>query len=213
MPHSRTDTIRGLFRLDGRSDWKIGVVTVVGTLALIAQDYVDLTPWPTVDDLLVYFLLPMATILLVFRESPREYGLKLGDWRAGIVLTLGAIVIMAPILWLVVRGDPAMRGYYQADMSDLLRGRIALQLFAWEFLFRGFWLFGYSRKFGANAIWLQAVPFALAHLGKPGIETASTIFGGFAFGWIAYRTRSFLYPFAIHLFVTSFTIWLAAGAG
>ena len=57
-----------------------------------------------------------------------------------------------------------------------------LDLIGWEFFFRGWILFGYARKFGPEALWLHAVPFALAHIGKPEVETLSTIFGGFAFG-------------------------------
>ena len=87
-----------------------------------------------------------------------------------------------------------------------------LDLIGWEFFFRGFLLFTYARRFGADALWLQAVPFALAHIGKPSIETLSTIFGGFAFGWLAYRTRSFLYPFLVHWFISTFVILVAAGA-
>ncbi len=58
---------------------------------------------------------------------------------------------------------------------------------------------------------LQAVPFALAHLTKPPLETLSTIFGGIAFGWVAWRTRSFIYPFLIHWFVTTVVILVAMG--
>jgi membrane protease YdiL (CAAX protease family) len=78
-------------------------------------------------------------------------------------------------------------------------------------LFRGWILFGYLRKFGPEALWLQAVPFAIMHVTKPELETLSTIFGGFFFGWVAYRTNSFLYPFLIHWFVASFTILAAGG--
>ena len=84
-------------------------------------------------------------------------------------------------------------------------------MFGWEFFFRGFLLSAYARRFGANALWLQAVPFALAHIGKPEIETLSTIFGGFALGWIGYRARSFVYPFLLHWFIATFTILVAAG--
>jgi len=51
----------------------------------------------------------------------------------------------------------------------------------------------------------------MAHIGKPEIETLSTIFGGFAFGWVAWRTRSFLYPFLIHWFISTFIILVSAG--
>ena len=125
------------------------------------------------------------------------------------MLTTIGIVIMAIILWFVAQ-NPAMQSYYKPQV-DGLPWNTFLDLFGWEFLFRGFILFAFVRKFGVEALWLQAVPFALAHIGKPEIETLSTIFGGFAFGWVAYRTRSFVYPFLIHWFVASFTIVVAAG--
>jgi membrane protease YdiL (CAAX protease family) len=56
------------------------------------------------------------------------------------------------------------------------------------------------------------VPFALAHLGKPEVETLSTIFGGFLFGLVAWRSKSFLYAFLIHWFVATFTIYVAGSA-
>ena len=68
-----------------------------------------------------------------------------------------------------------------------------------------------SRSAGKVTVKRLRVPFALAHISKPEVETLSTIFGGFAFGWVAYRTRSFLYPFLIHWFVASFIILIAAG--
>ena len=42
-----------------------------------------------------------------------------------------------------------------------------LQMFAWEFLFRGFLLFALADLFGPYAMWIQTVPFAMAHFGKP----------------------------------------------
>ena len=104
-----------------------------------------------------------------------------------------------------------MQQYYESQVAGL-PWTTFLDLLGWEFFFRGFILFTYTRKFGPDGLWLQAVPFALAHIGKPEIEALSTIFGGFVFGWIAYRTRSFLYPFLIHWFVATFTILVAAGA-
>jgi membrane protease YdiL (CAAX protease family) len=179
-------------------------------LAIMVESYNSLTKWETLDRFLLFFILPMGIILFVFRENPRDYGFQLGDWRAGLVLTLGSILIMAPILFFIGRSNSSMKEYYNWQLG-LLPWDMLVQLFAWEFLFRGWLLFGYARKFGPEAIWLQAVPFALAHLGKPEVETLSTIFGGFIFGWIAYRTRSFLYPYIIHFFVASFTIIVAAG--
>jgi uncharacterized protein len=206
-------------------DWKIAVLTIVSTTLLIVDNYHPvLFPWVKwipawgstglpaqyLNRGVLYFVIPMLIILVVFRQHPGEYGFTVGDWKAGIVLTLGGIVVIAPILWLVLHANTGMRSYYQ-PMAANLPWNTLLDLFSWEFLFRGFLLFGYARKFGPEAIWIQAVPFALAHIGKPEVETLSTILGGFAFGWVAWRTKSYLYPLLIHWFVASFVILLAAG--
>jgi membrane protease YdiL (CAAX protease family) len=154
-------------------------------------------------------IVPLAIILLVFRENPVNYGFTFGDWKVGLLLTLAGTILISPLLWLTGHGA-AMKAYYALQVGGLPWNTF-LDLFGWEFLFRGFILFAYSRRFGPDALWLQAVPFALAHIGKPEVETLSTIFGGFVFGWVAYRTRSFVYPFLIHWFVASFTIIVAAG--
>ena len=84
-----------------------------------------------------------------------------------------------------------------------------VELVAWEFFFRGFIFFGYQEQFGDHALWLQAVPFALAHFGKPAAETLTTLFGGFLFALVARQTGSCFYPFLIHLFVALFTKFVA----
>lgn len=199
-----------IFAIKERFDWKIAVLTIVSTIVIIVERYDEITPWETLDRFLLFFLIPMAVLLIVFKDTPNDYGFQIGDWRTGLVLTFGSIILIAPILYVLARSDPSMKDYYKWQVQ-FLPWKLLVEMFAWEFLFRGWLLFGYARKFGPEAIWLQAVPFALAHLGKPEIETLSTIFGGFVFGWIAYRTRSFLYPFVIHFFVSSFTIIVAAG--
>jgi membrane protease YdiL (CAAX protease family) len=162
------------------------------------------------DRVILYLFIPLIFTLFFFRENPREYGLTLGDWKAGLVITFVGILIMGPIIWFLGKSDPAMKNYYSSHVAGL-PWTTFLDLIGWEFFFRGWILFGYARKFGPDALWLQAVPFALAHIGKPEVETLSTIFGGFAFGWVAWRTRSFLYPFLIHWFISTFIILVSAG--
>jgi len=217
--------MRRLFGVKLRLDWKIAILTIVSTIVLMVDYYhfpiLQWTEWfsgwdasglslKILDRTLLYFIIPMFFILVVFRENPKDYGFSFGDWKAGIITTLGAIIVIAPILWLVGGGDVSIQNYYK-PMETGLPWSTLLDLFGWEFIFRGWLLFGYAHKFGPDAIWLQAVPFALAHLGKPELETLSTIFGGFAFGWVAWRTRSFVYPLIIHWFVASFMIIVAAG--
>jgi membrane protease YdiL (CAAX protease family) len=190
-------------------DWKVVGATVAATLLLMVDAYHRLTINKGYDRLILYLIVPLVIIIIAFRENPKAYGFSLGDWKLGLVLTVASIVLIAPVLWFVARGG-AMKTYYESQVSGLPWNTF-IDLFGWEFFFRGFILFAYARKMGANALWLQAMPFALAHIGKPEAEALSTIFGGFVFGWIAYRTRSFLYPFLIHWFVASFTIVVAAG--
>lgn len=206
-------------------DWKIAVLTIVSTLLLMVDHYYyPLLPWTKwfpawestglslkiLDRTLMYFVIPMFFVLVVFRENPKKYGFTFGDWKAGIIITLGGILLIAPVLWLVARADSSMQDYYKSQVSGLPWNTL-LDLFGWEFIFRGWLLFGYGRKFGAEAMWLQAVPFALAHISKPEVETLSTIFGGFLFGLVGWRTKSFVYPLLIHWFVSSFVILVSAG--
>ncbi len=160
----------------------------------------------------LYFILPVIIILLLFREPLSAYGFTLGKWKAGLIWTVGTAVIMALILTIVAR-TPAMQTYYQARAPKGLNRLIYLtgvELFAWEFMWRGFILFGLARIIGPGpAILFQAIPFAFMHLGKPEVETLSTIFGGIGFGFVAWQTESFLYPFLIHWFIASFTILAA----
>lgn len=192
-------------------DWKIVFVTIVSTLLLMVDHYHKLTGYKYWDRIILYLIVPLALIVFIFRENPREYGFALGDWKLGLSYTALGILFMAPIIYLLGSDNLAMKAYYERFLPGL-PWTTFLDLFGWEFLFRGWILFAYARKFGNEALWLQAVPFAVAHISKPEVETLSTIFGGFAFGWVAWRTKSFLYPFLIHWFIATFVILAAAGA-
>lgn len=217
-----------------RMDWKTVTAIVVSTLALteghyrydVLRDAIlvasrhsgplwQLGAW-TLDILnreFWYLIVPLMTILLIFRESPAKYGFRVGDWKAGLVLTLAGCVGVTIIMSAIARTG-AFRAYYTPQALPLpkLVYENALDLFGWEFIFRGFLLFALYRTLGPYAIVLQAVPFAIAHFGKPELETLSCIFGGSAFGYIAWRTRSFLYPFLIHWYLVTVTILFASGA-
>jgi membrane protease YdiL (CAAX protease family) len=193
-----------------RFDRNVAVVTIISTLLLIVDAYFRITPSKTYDRLLLYLLIPLLVVLVVLRGRPAEYGFGLGDWRAGLALTGLGVLLSAPLIWFAAR-QPAMQAYYASQLTGV-PWTTFLELIGWEFFFRGFLLWTYVRRFGPDGIWLQAVPFALAHIGKPSLETLSTIFGGFAFGWLGYRTRSFLYPFFLHWFIDSFAILVASGA-
>jgi membrane protease YdiL (CAAX protease family) len=193
-----------------RFDWKIVTVTIVSTLLLMVDHYHEITRLKYWDRVILYFIIPLLIILILFRENPKEYGFSPGDWKLGLTYTVICILVMAPIIYYLGSGDVSMKKYYEPYLRGL-PWTTFLDLIGWEFFFRGWILFAYSRKFGHDALWLQAVPFALAHIEKPEIETLSTIFGGFVFGWVAWRTKSFIWPFLIHWFIATFIIIAASG--
>ena len=51
-------------------------------------------------------------------------------------------------------------------------------------------MFALIRVVGPIGILLATLPFAFGHLGKPELETLSTVIGGFAYGWLDWRTGS-----------------------
>lgn len=165
------------------------------------------------DRFIFYFVGSAVFIWLVYREPLSEFGFRWGDWRRGLLWTVLGCALMAAVLWFLAR-TPEMAEYYQRKAPAEATWQIVLlngiDLFGWEFLWRGLVLFAFARAFGPGAaIFLQAVPFAYMHLGKPEVEALSTIFGGAAFGLIAWNTRSFVYPWLIHWFILTFTMLLA----
>lgn len=204
--------LKKLFTFDLKFNWKVVAATIVTTLLLMVDYYYSFTDSYVLDRFILYLLIPLAFIIIVLRENPREYGFQFGDWKAGLALTGIVILIAAPILYVTASADPSMQKYYEWLLGPELPKHAFLDLIGWEFIFRGWLLFGYARKYGHDALWLQSVPFALAHIGKPEIETLSTIFGGFLFGLVAWRTKSFIYPFLIHYFIYTFTVLVAGGA-
>jgi membrane protease YdiL (CAAX protease family) len=204
--------MKKLFAFDLKFNWKIVVATISTTLLLMVDYYHRFTGSKALDRFILYLVIPLFIIIVILRENPAEYGFRLGDWKAGLALTGIVIAVAVPVLWLTARGDPSMQKYYQGMLGPGLPVYGFLDLFGWEFIFRGWLLFAYAKKYGPDALWLQAVPFALAHLSKPEVETFSTIFGGFLFGLVAWRSKSFLYAFLIHYFVFTFTILVAGGA-
>jgi membrane protease YdiL (CAAX protease family) len=191
-------------------DWRIVTAIVATTLTMTVEHYHHILAHKSYDRMLLYLGAPLLIILIIYRESPAQYGFQIGDWKAGLALTAVGCAGMAVVLMFVARTKD-FRDYYALRVDPAIPVVLdtALDLFGWEFLFRGFLLFALYPACGPYAILLQAVPFAIAHFGKPELETLSCIFGGSAFGYVAWRTRSFIYPFLIHWFVATFTVLVA----
>ena len=214
---------RETFKLLGLElDIRATLVVIVSTVLVMVDRYYDFLPGEgfagaitakSIERTLLHLIFPLLIIVVIFRDRPSKYGFSLGKWKQGLMWTVGAMVVLAPILYFASR-TPAMVRFYAGIERSV--GHVvytsALDLLGCEFLFRGFLLFGLLRVAGPNAVLLQAVPFALGHLGKPELETMSALFGGVGFGYVAWRTRSFVYPWLIHCFVSIFVILVAMAA-
>ena len=193
-----------------RSDWKEITVVFLTTLILVFDRYRNLIPDRLLNTIVLYFVLPLIVIAVIFRESPAQYGIRLGEWKIGLGITLVAILGISLVIPFVVQLKGFHEYYGSASKAVLpLIMRVGAEMFSWEFFFRGFLFFALYRIAGIHAIWLQAVPFTMAHFGKPEFETFTCIFGGSAFGFVAWRTKSFLYPFLIHTYLGALTIFLS----
>jgi membrane protease YdiL (CAAX protease family) len=190
-------------------DLNLVAVVSISTLVLILERYYPLNiDFPRATELIYYLLVPLAAGWLLFRDKPWDYGICIGRWKASIILTAACLAAMALILYGTGK-MPEFRSYYHMhaiDWSKLLLDA-ALYMFAWEFLFRGYMLFGLEKSIGKSAIFVQTIPFVLLHIGKPFLETLACIPGGFVLGYVAYRTRSFLPCFIIHFGIYAMMIF------
>lgn len=172
--------------------------------------------WWFLSAVVFYLAMPLLLSAATRGSFTRNYGLGLGDWRAGCKLTLLLLAVMLPVVYLAAQ-TPMFSQHYP------LAGRAAYTLslkpepmrvlwlfvayeaaycayfICWEFLFRGWMLHGVLREWGRGpAILVQMVPFALMHLGKPEPEALGSIVAGIALGVLALRTRSFWYGAFLH---------------
>ena len=150
---------------------------------------------------------PVLVILILLRKNPLNFGLRLGIPRIW-GLHVGVICLIAAVVLYASSFSSTLQSYYRMENFDFFVYFLTscVSLSASEFIYRGFLLFGLREKFKEGAILLQMIPFALMHLGKPELETISTIFTGIMFGYVAYRGKSYWPAFIIHLFINIFFV-------
>lgn len=139
--------------------------------------------------------------------KPEQWGLTSGDWRWWLPRTALVLAILIPTLVVVLKVDDNLAGYYpiwrearqSVSLLMLSNGSYAIDMLAWEMLFRGIILFGYARRGDPHtAIWAQTIPFFFLHASKPDSELIGSLFGGLICGWFCLRARSFWPLFLLH---------------
>ena len=161
--------------------------------------------WLLTDGLLM-FLFSVLSVKFIFHQKLSDFGFNLGDKKFGFITSIIFFVFMLPILWIVSaspsfaqtypQGGPALR----EDIGLLFLYEICILIYmlGWEFLWRGYTLFGLKVKLGYYAIFVQMIPFFILHKGKPDLELLGSIFAGIILGIQALRSRSFVYAWILH---------------
>jgi uncharacterized protein len=161
-----------------------------------------------IGDFITFFILPFLIIRFFFREKLSSYGLQVGDYKVGLKITLILILIMLPLIWIASASSSFANVYphlpsARESWQILIIYEIGLLIYmlAWEFVWRGYILFGLYEKFGFYSIFIQMIPFVILHNGKPMLETFGSILAGLALGILALRTKSIFYCVIAHMSV------------
>jgi membrane protease YdiL (CAAX protease family) len=184
------------------------IVVVFATLFITLDKYHQIgSEW--VSTLLYYGVFTLLVIIIVLRKNPLDFGLRWGSpkvWGFYVIV----ICLIAAVILYFSSYNTSLQDYYRNKEFSFTTYFLTsfVSLWALEFIYRGFLLFGLKEKFKEASILLQMVPFALLHLGKPELETLSTIITGLLFGFVAYRGKSFWPAFIIHLFINIFFVAL-----
>jgi len=160
--------------------------------------------WQSASAVVLRILVPLAWIVLVFRDSPRDYGFRMperGHNGIYLYLFLGMLPVLAAVSFLpsFQRMYPIYADAY-ASVGTLVAYLAAytLRFAAVEAFFRGFLLFALHRRFGYHAIAIMMVPYCMIHFVKPFPEALGSIAAGLVLGYLALRSRSWLPGAALH---------------
>ena len=153
-------------------------------------------------------IIPCSILYIVIKTfHPEMYGLRLNG--ANIKHYLGLILIMVPIVWIASMGDDFLLYYKTKSFkSSSIPQNIKLIVYelcygfdflSVELLFRGFMVVALSKFVGKDAILPMVACYAFLHFGKPMMETIGSVFGGFALGVLAYKSRNIYGGLIVHL--------------
>ncbi len=159
-----------------------------------------------IGDFITLFLLSIIIIKFILREDLRNYGLQFGDYKTGLALSSIFFLVMLPAIWFFSTAPEFSEKYPHLLSTRNSWGEfyiyelgMMLYMISWEFIWRGFMLFGLKQKFGYYSVLMQMIPFVILHNGKPAPETFGAIAGGIALGVLAFRTDSILYCITTHM--------------
>ncbi len=184
-----------------KNNYQEAIVLCMSTLFLVLAICRPIGSSLVVSDLVYYAILPIFTILIILRKNPLDFGLRFGDYKLWSFYVAITVVIAIPVLYIGSLFSSVGQYYTKPFDYYSFFTQIFPSLFAWEYLLRGFILFGLKERFKEASILIQMVPFVLNHIGEPEIKILMCIPMGLWLGYIAYRGKSFWPAFIIHTFI------------
>jgi len=161
-----------------------------------------------IGDFITFFILPVFIIRFFLKEKLSDSGLRIGDYKVGLKITLIFILIMLPLVWIASASSSFANVYPHLPSAKqswqvfvVYEIGLLIYMIAWEFIWRGYMLFGLYEKFGFYSLFIQMIPFVILHNGKPMLETFGAILAGLALGILALRTKSIFYCVMAHMSV------------
>ena len=158
------------------------------------------------SDFITLFILAILIIKFVIKEDLKDYGLQAGNYKAGLIISAIFLGVMLVIIWFVSATPDFATKYPHLQSTKnswrdfyIYESGMLLYMIGWEFIWRGFMLFGLKEKFGYYSVLIQMIPFVILHNGKPIAETFGAIAGGIALGMLAFRTNSIYYCVFSHM--------------
>lgn len=145
------------------------------------------------------------------RGCPPAFGLRGGEFRARPFLLL--LLAIAPLIaWASQQADflatyprhepgaeRALWGLSRAQVYAIFELCYGADFVFTELFFRGLLIFGFVRWLGPGVVLPMTTWYALIHVSKPPGEAIASVFGGWALGVLALRTRSIRGGVLLHL--------------
>ena len=150
-------------------------------------------------------IVPVLYVKIVLKENLRKFGLKVGEWKPGLIWIFISLVVSSLILYLIYNYLDFAEKYYLPQKTIESFGLFIFYETAiagffialYEFFFRGFIMFGFSEKLKHKAIILQFILFILFLIINKDFNWifAPYMMTALFSGVIAYKSKSLIYSF------------------
>ncbi|MCL7970568.1 MAG: CPBP family intramembrane metalloprotease [marine benthic group bacterium] len=175
-----------------------------------------------VSSAVVRILVPLLVIVVWIRARPSEFGYRIRGVTSHAWIYLAMFLVMLPIVFAASFMPAFQAKYPMYDNAVLGPTHFALWQIAYgvqflgvEGFFRGFMTFGLYPRFGYLSLFIMVIPYALVHVGKPPVEVFMAVPAGLALGYLALKSRSWVFGALLHwavgITMDALAVWHAGG--